>query len=142
MLSKYNSKKVTIDEHQFDSKDEGRYYEYLKILLAEEKIKGFELQPTFVLIPKFKKNGKNYRETTYTPDFLIDHLDGTQELIDVKGFSTQQGELRRKLFEYTYPDIKLTWIARNLKHGNEHGWIEYEALKKVRSKNKKKTGND
>lgn len=133
---KYKSEKIVVDGITFDSKDEARYYEYLKKKKAKGEILNFELQPKYVLIPGFKKNGKTYRPMTYTPDFLIYHLDGSEELIDVKGFSTQQGEIRRKLFDYKYPDIKLTWIARSLKYGVD-GWIEYEELKKIRRENKK-----
>jgi len=136
-MSKYKSKKVTEDGITFDSHEESEYYKYLLKLKAEGKILNFELQPKYVLIPKFEKYGKTHRETTYTPDFLIYHLDGTEELIDVKGFSTQQGELRRKLFDSLYPNIKLIWIARSLKYGNEDGWIEYGELQKIRKKNKK-----
>jgi hypothetical protein len=137
MPSKYGSKKITVDGITFDSKDEAIYYEDLKKKKAKGEILNFELQPTYELIPKFRKQGKLYRATTYTPDFLIYHLDGTEELIDVKGFSTQQGELRRKLFEFNFPDKKLTWVTRNLKHGDSCGWIEYEELKKVRREQKK-----
>ncbi|MCC5428451.1 DUF1064 domain-containing protein [Clostridium botulinum] len=39
---------------------------------------------------------------TYIPDFLIYHFDTIAELIDVKGIYTQQGEMRRKMFDYKY----------------------------------------
>lgn len=136
--SKYGAKKITIDGYAFDSKDEGRYYEYLKRLKAKGKILNFELQPKYELQPGFKKNGKTYRAITYAPDFLIYHLDGSEELIDVKGMSTQQGEMRRKMFDYKYPDLKLTWIASSYKFGDKDGWIEYEELQKKRRENKKK----
>jgi hypothetical protein len=87
-------------------------------------------------IPIFKKYGKTQRAITYTPDFLIYHLDGSQELIDVKGYSTQQGELRKKLFDYLNPGLKLTWVAKSLKYG-ESGWIEYNELQKIRRGNRK-----
>ncbi|KGK88015.1 DUF1064 domain-containing protein [Clostridium sp. HMP27] len=137
MASKYKSEKITIDGITFDSKDEARYYEYLKKKKAKGEILNFELQPKYELIAKFEKFGKKYRATTYTPDFLIYHIDGTEELIDVKGFSTQQGELRKKLFDSKYPNVKLTWVARNLKYGDEDGWIPYEALQKKRRESKK-----
>lgn len=85
---------------------------------------------------EFKKNGKTYRVITYVPDFLIYHFDTTEELIDVKGMSTQQGEMRRKMFDYRYPELKLTWVARSLKYSST-GWIEYDELKKVRRENEK-----
>lgn len=137
MGSKYNSEKINIDGITFDSKHEAKYYEYLKSMKAKGEILNFELQPTYILMPGFTKNGKKYREMTYTPDFIIYHVDGSEELIDVKGFSTQQGEMRKKLFDYKYPDLKLTWVARSLKFGDEHGWIEYSELQKKRRENKK-----
>lgn len=136
MASKYKSQKVTVDGITFDSKDEAEYYRYLLMLKAKEKILNFELQPEYELIPKFKKHGKSFRKTTYTPDFLVYHLDGSEELIDVKGFSTQQGELRKKLFDYKYPDVKLTWMAKSIKYGKD-GWIEYYELQKIRRENKR-----
>ncbi|WP_142414619.1 DUF1064 domain-containing protein [Hathewaya massiliensis] len=134
--SKYGSKEIVIDDIKFDSKDEGKYYEYLKKLKAQGKILNFELQPKYELQPGFKKNGKTYRAITYAPDFLVYHLDGTEELIDVKGMSTQQGEMRRKMFDYKYPDLKLTWVARSLKY-SPTGWIGYDQLNKIRRENKK-----
>ncbi|MFL0267242.1 DUF1064 domain-containing protein [Candidatus Clostridium radicumherbarum] len=134
--SKYGSKKIVIDGITFDSKEEGRFYEYLKKLKAKDKILNFELQPKYILQKSFKKYGKTHRAITYTPDFLIYHLDGSLELIDVKGSNTQQGDMRRKMFDFNYLDLKLTWIASNYKWGNEDGWVNYDELKKKR-KNKK-----
>jgi len=132
ILSKYNSQKCNSDGYSFDSKQEMRYYEYLKVLKAKEKILNFELQPKYILLNKFQYMGKSRQAITYTPDFLIYHTDGTEELIDVKGMSTQQGDMRKKLFEYRYQNLKLTWIASNYKYGNENGWIECGELKKLR----------
>lgn len=130
---KYNNKKIEIDGIKFDSKDESLYYLYLKRLLEKGSITKFETQPKYELIPKFKYQGKNRRAMTYSPDFRIFRADNSEYLVDVKsmGTSTQQGELRRKLFEYFNPDIELIWICRNLKHGDLDGWIVYEDLKKI-----------
>ena len=122
--TKYNSKKITVDGYTFDSMDESKYYQALLIRKAKGEIINFEMQPKFTLIPGFKKQGKTFKAMTYTPDFLIYHNDGSEELIDVKGFSTQQGELRYKLFNYFYQDKKLTWVARNLKYGDKYGFID------------------
>lgn len=134
--SKYGAKKIVIDGITFDSKDEGRYYLYLKELKAKDKILNFERQPKYELQPSFKKYGKTHRAITYAPDFLIYHLDGSEELIDVKGTETQQGNMRRKMFDYKYPDLKLTWVSMSLKYSST-GWIEYDELKKIRRENKK-----
>lgn len=135
--SKYGAKKIVVDGIKFDSKDEAAYYQYLLKQKAQGKILNFELQPKYELQPGFKKNGKTYRAITYAPDFLVYHLNGTEELIDVKGMSTQQGEMRKKMFDYKYPELKLTWVARSLKFGDKDGWIEYDELKKKRRENKK-----
>lgn len=135
-MSKYKSKKITVDGYTFDSIDEFRYYVYLLNRKSKGEIINFELKPKYTLIPSFRKEGKLLRAVTYTPDFRIYHLDGTEELIDVKGYSTQQGELRKKLFDYLNPGLMLTWVARSLKY-SETGWIEYGELQKIRRINKR-----
>lgn len=139
-MSKYLSHKVVVDGIKFDSKDEAKYYEALKIRKYRGEIENFELQPKFTLIDSFKKFGKLYRAMTYTPDFLIYHNDGSIEYIDVKGMTTQQGELRVKLFNYFYRDLKLSIVARSLKYGDEYGFIDYYELQKLRRKNIKRKG--
>lgn len=136
---KYNNKKIYIDDIKFDSKDESLYYLYLKECKVKGSVIDFELQPKYELIPKFNYMGQNRRAMTYSPDFLVKRTDGTTYAIDVKsmGTATQQGEIRRKLFEYYYPDIELIWVCRNLKHGDMDGWIKYEDLKKIYSDAKK-----
>ncbi|MER0279381.1 DUF1064 domain-containing protein [Clostridioides difficile] len=136
-MSKYNNKKIVIDGIKFDSKDESEYYLYLKERKANGEIKDFGLQQKFELQPKFKKDGKNYRAITYTVDFAIYKWNGEVIYIDVKGYSTQQGELRKKLFDYKYQDKILIWISKSKKYGVD-GWIEYSELKKKRKENKKK----
>ncbi|MFL8799010.1 MULTISPECIES: DUF1064 domain-containing protein [unclassified Clostridioides] len=136
-MSKYNNKKIIIDGIKFDSKDESEYYLYLKERKANGEIKDFGLQQKFELQPKFKKDGKSYRAITYTVDFAIYKWNGEVVYIDVKGYSTQQGELRKKLFDYKYQDKILIWISKSKKYGVD-GWIEYSELKKKRKENKKK----
>ena len=136
-MSKYLSHKTVVDGITFDSKDEAKYYEALKIRKYRGEIQNFELQPKFTLIQGFKKNGKTYRAITYTPDFVIYHNDNSEEYIDVKGMTTQQGELRIKLFNHFYRDLKLSIVARNLKYGDEYGFIDYYELQKIRRKNRR-----
>ena len=136
-MSKYSSHKTVVDGITFDSKDESKYYEALKIMKYRGEIQNFELQPKFTLVKGFKKNNKTYRAITYTPDFTIYHNDGSAEYVDVKGMTTQQGELRIKLFNYFYKDLKLSIIARSLKYGDSYGFIDYYELQKIRRKNRK-----
>ena len=131
---KYNNNRITVDGIRFDSKDEARYYELLKEKKAAGLIVNYELQPQYILQPAFKYNSKMIRAITYTADFLIYHLDGTEEVVDIKGMETQAGILRRKMFWYRYPELKLTWLSRSLKYGDADGWIDYDELKKRRRK--------
>jgi len=108
--NKFNAKKTTIDGITFDSKAEANYYLELKTRLRAGEIKGFERQPEFELLPAFAKHGKKYQSMKYTADFLITHLDGSQEVIEVKGMRTRDYMLRMKLFNYNYRGLKFTEV--------------------------------
>ena len=138
-MTKYNNDWITVDGIRFQSKDEARYYELLKEKRAAGLIQNYELQPQYILQPSFKRFGKTVRAITYTADFLVYHKDGTTEIIDIKsiGTATQQGLIRRKMFWYQFPDMKLTWLCRNLKHGDTDGWVEYETLKSIYAKGRR-----
>ena len=72
--SKYGANKTSVDGHTFDSQKEASYYEELKIRLQAKDIKGFCLQPTFILANNLK----------YKADFIVFNNDNTTEVIDVK----------------------------------------------------------
>jgi hypothetical protein len=108
--SKYSNKKTTIDGITFDSKKEAHYYLDLKRLKAAGEIKDFGLQPKYELQPKFTKNGKTYKPINYYADFIVDHNDGTTEIIDIKGMETKTFSMKKKMFEYKYQDLKLRII--------------------------------
>ncbi|EAF2754365.1 DUF1064 domain-containing protein [Listeria monocytogenes] len=100
--SKYNAKKVVIDDIKFDSKAEAAYYQQLKLLKMSGEVVSFDLQPEFVLQESFRKNGKLYRAIKYRADFLVRYKDGHEELIDVKGMLTKEFRIKQKLFELRY----------------------------------------
>lgn len=133
-MSKYGAKKITIDGITFDSKVEGMYYQKCLKDISKGLIDNFELQPRYELQPAFTKENKKYRKMEYVADFLIYHTDGSLEVIDIKGFAVPVAALKKKLFNYKYIDLKLTWLVRNLKYG---GWVEYDELKRLRKLNKK-----
>ncbi len=97
--SKYRANKTSIDGHTFDSKKEAEYYCDLKNRLKANDIKGFCLQPTFILAKGLK----------YKADFIIFNNDGTQEIIDVKGFKTKEYIAKKKVFEDKF-NLKITEI--------------------------------
>ncbi|EAC4122286.1 DUF1064 domain-containing protein [Listeria monocytogenes] len=100
--SKYNAKKVVIDDIKFDSKAEAAYYEQLKLLKMSGEVVSFDLQPEFILQDSFVKNGKKYHAIKYRADFLVRYKDGHEELIDIKGMLTKEFRIKQKLFELRY----------------------------------------
>ena len=108
-MSKYNSKKVTYDGITFDSKKEASRYKQLKLLEKIGYISDLKLQPVYVLQEGFKKNGKTYRKITYKADFEYIR-DGKTFVEDVKGMKTEVYKLKKKLFEYKYPDLEIVEV--------------------------------
>ena len=111
--NKYNKKKVVVDNITFDSKLEATRYRELKLLERKGIIKDLVLQPSYELIPTFKKGNKTYRKTCYIADFCYyDNELGKTIVEDTKGFSNDVYKLKRKLFEYTYNDLTIREIKR------------------------------
>lgn len=95
----------------FDSKKEAQRYGELKMLQRLGAIKDLRLQPTFLLQESFKKNGKTYRKIEYKADFeYFDIQQGKIIVEDVKGFKTTVYEIKKKLFEYKYPDLTISEV--------------------------------
>lgn len=134
-MNKLGNKKVEYDGFLFDSKMERDYYVYLRKLQDQGEILSIEMQPSVELQPKFERNGKKYRAITYKPDFLITYADGRTEYVDVKGMSTQQGEMRRKMYAYKY-NTPLRWVTASKKYSRT-GWIDYDELQRIRRENRK-----
>ena len=100
---KYNNKKTVIDGHTFDSKREAKRYEKLKDLQERGKITGLQLQKKYVLQDKYVKNGKGIRAIEYVVDFEYTDSEGNLVVEDCKGFRTPVYKLKKKMFEYRYP---------------------------------------
>lgn len=110
-MSKYNSRKVMIDNIKFDSRLEANYYNRLKLLQKTREIKSFELQPVFILQDAYKRGKREVRPITYIADFLVIYPDGRQEIIDCKGMKTEVYKIKKKLFEYKYPDLEIIEVS-------------------------------
>ena len=85
-MSKYKSKKVTVNGITFDSKKEGNRYLELTLLEKAGKIKDLKCQVKYVLIPSQKIDGKVVeRPCTYVADFV--YTQGDDVIVeDVKGY--------------------------------------------------------
>lgn len=108
---KFNNRKTVVDGISFDSKLESKRYIELKELEKRGLIKDLELQKCFELIPKFKKDGKTYRKACYYCDFCyFDTRESKIIVEDVKGVRTDVFKLKKKLFEYVYPEFTIKEI--------------------------------
>lgn len=105
--SKYGNKKSRTMGEAFDSKAEGKYYRKLLDMQKQGIVTKIELQPTFVLQPKFEKNGIKHQAISYKADYRVTYADGHIEIVDVKGARTPTFNMKYKMFEYTYPDLQL-----------------------------------
>jgi hypothetical protein len=106
-MSKYHSKKITIDGITFDSKKEANRYRELKLLERAGKVKDISLQHKFELQPSFKKNGKTIRAITYIADFVYFDLERMVNVVeDVKGYKKGPAyalfSVKRKLMLQVY----------------------------------------
>lgn len=110
---KYGNRKTTVDGITFDSALEASRYSELKLLQRAGTIRDLHLQPAFELIPAFNKNGVHYQKTVYKADFAyFDNEKGKTVIEDTKGVKTAVYILKKKLFEYNYPNLEIVEITR------------------------------
>jgi hypothetical protein len=109
------SKYRNIKTHGFDSKAEYYYACELEILKKKRKIKDYDTHKRIDL-----RGEHGTKVCAYIPDFIITHLDGTKEIVDVKSPITKTPlfNLKWKLLQDLYQDeirkgiVKLTIAIR------------------------------
>lgn len=105
--NKYHAQKTEVNGIKFDSKKESHDWRQLCMLEASGGISNLRRQVTFELQPKFTNNqGVNIRAINYVADFVYEK-DGKTYVQDSKGGKATQTDvfkLKRKLFEYKYPE--------------------------------------
>lgn len=94
----------------FDSKKEAKFYLYLKEREKAGEITDLTLHPSYELQPRYIKNGKKIREIEYEADFSYRDENDDLHIIDVKGMKTDVYRLKKKIFEYLYPDLTITEV--------------------------------
>ena len=110
--SKYRNKKVEWRGTLVDSKKERNVAMETDYLLKAGQIKGYSRQVSFPLYA----NG--FKICTYIADIVVDHLDGTKEIIEVKSWITDRlstWRMKRNLLEATYLKENPTWRLTVLK---------------------------
>lgn len=105
--NKYGNKKTITDGITFASKKEAKRYNELRILKLAGYITDLETQKRFILQEKYTNNkGEHIRAIEYIADFYYyDREKNTWIAEDTKGFRTDVYKIKKKLFEYKYPEI-------------------------------------
>lgn len=112
-MSKYGNRKVFVGAVAFDSRLEARRYHELLLMQKAGIICDLKTQVPFELQPSFKKGGKTVRAITYKADFVY-IVCGTGKTVveDTKGFRTEVYKIKKKLFEYKYPELTIKEVKR------------------------------
>ena len=132
--SKKAKKKRTLNGYTFDSDVEYNFYEYLLSQQSEGIVKSIEIQPKYLLQEAYKKYDKNIRKIEYIADFLVKYTDGSEIVFDVKGMVLNDFKLKRKIFDYVYPDKILRCVNWSRLDG---GWCDIEVIEAGRKERKK-----
>lgn len=126
------AKTCTVDGIEFASETEGHFYCYLKRKKERGEITEIHPQPVYILQPSCLRFGRKYQPIRYIADFLVTYPDGHQVVFDVKGYSMEDADLKRKIFAFQHPELELKWVAASKKY-SETGWIDYDELKRCRA---------
>lgn len=112
-MNKYRNKKIVIDGIEFDSRLEVNRYCQLKILERAREIKDLRRQVEFIIQPSYKKNNKTIRAIKYIADFVYYDVKKKKTIIeDTKGFKNEVYRIKKKIFEYKYPELEIVEIRR------------------------------
>lgn len=106
--NKFHAQKTVIDGVVYDSKKESRRAVELQHLERAGKIKNLERQKRFILQEGFVNNqGQKIRPISYLADYYYEE-NGQKIVEDVKSPATrtQVYMLKKKLFQFKYPNIK------------------------------------
>jgi hypothetical protein len=98
------AKPKVYDGYRYRSTAEANYAARLDLLVDSGKILDWR-RATFYRI---EVNGIYCGR--YTPDFVIVYLDGSEELIEVKGWAARDFLFRYNVFRASRPDLKITVV--------------------------------
>ena len=102
--------------------------------LASGEIVSCDKQVKYELVPSFIYKDTKISAINYISDFNIKYQDGTEEVIDIKGYAKPMDIIKRSLLLYRYPNINFKWLVLSNIDG---GWCDYEYVKKQRAIRKK-----
>ena len=138
-LTKKGKEKRTYNGVTYDSLSELQFLrEFIEVKMVSGEIVKWERQVKFTLQEGFVYKGKKVLPITYVADYIIYWNNGTRTIVDVKGNPDQVAKLKRKLFQYKYPDEDYVWMCRSIKHCEDgSNWLLYEDLERKRKEDKK-----
>lgn len=110
--NKFGSKKCIINDIKFDSMLEGRFFLHLLTMQQQNNISCIVTHPKYQLQKSFKKYDKTIRAIDYFADFEVEFCDGTKVIYDTKGRETADFKIKRKMFDYKYPDLTLICVKQ------------------------------
>ena len=108
--SKYGNVKTPCNNgHMHDSAIEARYCNELALRVRARDIRSYRTQQKYPLLVGDTK------VCDHIVDFIVEMNDGTKEVHEVKGKTTKDWVIKKKLFEALYPTMKYIVIrkARN-----------------------------
>ena len=135
-ITKKGKEKRTFQGVVFDSEMELKALrDYFLPLKEQGEIKEIERQKEFILQPAYTKNGKRILPIKYVADYVVTWKDGTVEVIEIKGGMVDPiAVMKRKMFDYIYPDLTLRWMSVSVIDG---GLVDFEIVKRGRKERKK-----
>ena len=138
--TKKGKEKRTYNGVLYDSLTELQFLkEFIEVKMVSGEIIKWERQVKFTLQEGFTYKGKKVLPITYIADYIIYWNDGTRTVVDVKGNPDQVAKLKKKLFQYKYPEEDYVWMCRSIKYCEDgSNWLLYEDLEKKRKEDKKK----
>lgn len=140
--TKKGIEKRTYNGEVYDSLSELQFLkEWILPKMGSGEIIKWERQIKFTLQEGFTYKGKKVLPITYIADYIVYWKDNSRTIIDVKGMPDQVAKLKKKLFQYRYPDEDYIWMCRSIKYGDDNNWLLYEDLEKKRKEDKKERKN-
>ena len=106
MQAKYRNIKAEYNGDVYDSRKEMRRAYALDMLVRCGRIKFLERQKRFILQDGYvTRDGRKIRPISYIADFVYYEKDKKSWVVeDVKGVRTDVYRLKRKMFEFRYPE--------------------------------------
>lgn len=138
--TKKGKEKRTYNGVTYDSLAELQFLqEYIEKKMVSGEIIKWERQVKFTLQEGFVYKGKKILPITYIADYIIYWNNNTRTIVDVKGNPDQVAKLKKKLFQYKYPNEDYVWMCRSIKYCEDgSNWLLYEDLEHKRKEDKKR----